>query len=354
MKTRLQISALLFATLALVSGGRAQVTVTSVTYGTTVNGANLNNQGNSQLDFQNQYTPVTQVGTASIGSYRFDGPTATSIVTRRNTTAGNSNNTTVFYQTVANGNPDPLGEYETSLQNMFLSGNLTEGLRNPFANGNDADESNIERIDFYLPNYTVQANDALVFFDLENSGNFGDGFRIAAFSALGTVNGFANAPSTYVGTGLSVAADSFGPAVNSPTGGTNGNFERVTYTNGDDLSGSVTNGNIVEIGNGLNLVGILIRFSDLGVTAGTTIQGFSLMGGDVVASNASQLVNWNSTTNYLTNTSSGGVGNMDFMAFGATVARPVPEPSTYGMILVGVSLAGWMWRKRKAPASAAA
>ncbi|HEX2854161.1 MAG TPA: PEP-CTERM sorting domain-containing protein [Opitutaceae bacterium] len=351
MKTRLQLSTLLLAAVALVPVVQAQVTITSVTYGTMVDGANTNNQGNNNLDFQNQYTPVLQVGTG-IGAYRFDGPTATSIVTRRNTGVGNSNNTTIFYQ--YDGSNNEIGEYENSIQNSFLSSNLTEGLRNPFANGNNSDETNIERIDFYLPNYVVRATDALVFFDLENTGNFGDGFRIAAFSALGTVNGFANAPSTYVNSGLLVAADSFGPAVNSPTGGTNGNFERVTYTNGDDLSGTVANGNIVDIGNGLNLVGIMIRLSDLGVTAGTTIQGFSLMGGDVVAANAAQLVNWNSTTNYLTNTSAAGVGNMDFMSFGATVARPVPEPSTYGMILVGAALAAWMWRKRKLAAPVAA
>lgn len=340
----------LAAAAGMLSVAQGQVTVTGINYGTLVDGANVTNQGNSQLDFQSQFTPVNTV-TTGLGNYQFTGPTANSIVTRRNTTSGSPNNTTVFYQTVGSGNPDPLGQYETSIQNMFLSGNLTEGLRNPFANGNGAENSNIERIDFNLTNYVVQANDALVFFDLENTGNFGDGFRIAAYTGVGTVNGFTNAPNTYVGTGLLVAADSFGPAVNSPSGGTNGNFERVTYTNGDDLSGTVTNGNIAEIGNGLNLVGILIRFSDLGVSAGTTIQGFSLMAADVVVSTSSDLVNWNSTSNYLTSTSSAGVGNMDFMAFGATVARPVPEPSTYGAIFVGAALAGWLWRRRLQPSA---
>jgi PEP-CTERM motif len=350
MKPRCHFSVLVLAAVAgMISVAQGQVTVTGINYGTLVDGANVTNQGNSQLDFQSQYTPVNTV-TTGLGNYRFDGPTASSIVTRRNTSEAGPNNTTVFYQTVANGNPDPLGQYTTSVQNMFLSGNLTEGLRNPFANGAGAENSNIERIDFTLTNYVVRANDALVFFDLENTGNFGDGFRIAAFTGVGTVNGFANAPNAYVGTGLLVAPDAFGPAVNSPSGGTNGNFERVTYTNGDDLSGTVTDGNITEIGNGLNLVGILIRFSDLGVSAGTTIQGFSLMGADVVVGTSSDLVNWNSTTNYLTNTSAAGVGNMDFMAFGATVARPVPEPSTYGAIFVGLGLCVWLWRRRQQPA----
>lgn len=341
MKPRFQLAALLFASVALAPGAWSQVTVTNITYGTNVNGADTNNQGSNQLDFQNNYTPVTTI-TTGLGNYRFDGPTASSIVTRRNTTSGSPNNTTVFYQITAGG--DEIGEYENSVQNMFLGGNLTEGLRNPFANGAGSENSNIERIDFSLPNYVVHANDALVFFDLENTGNFGDGFRIAAYTGVGTVNGFTNAPNTYVGTGLLVAPDSFGPAVSSPVGGSNGNFERVTYTNGDNLSGTASN--ITNIGNGLNLVGILIRFSDLGVTAGTTIQGFSLMAADVVASTNADLVNWNSTTNFLTNTDAAGVGNMDFMAFGATVARPVPEPSTYGAILTGAALAGWCLRRK--------
>jgi hypothetical protein len=358
MLSRLHLTAVaLLTAVAAIPIARAQIQVTNITYGTMIDGANTNNQGNNNLDFQNQYTPVSQIETG-LGGYGFTGPTATSIVGRRNTTAGNANNTTVFYQTSSSGSTNPLGNYESSLQEMFLGANLTEGLRNPFGNGSSSVSSNLERIDFVMPNYTVQANDSLVFFDLENTGNFGDGFRIAAFTALGTVNGFTNAPTVYANNGLLVSPDSFGPAVNSPTGGTNGNFERVTYTNGDNFSGSVTNGNIVNIGNGLNLVGIMIRFSDLGIAAGTTIQGFSLMGADVVltSTSGSGLVNWNNTSAYLTNTSSAGVGNMDFMAFGATVARPIPEPSTYGAIMIGAALSGWLLlrRNKKNAASKAA
>jgi hypothetical protein len=127
-----------------VAVARGQVAVTSVSYGTLVNGANVNNQGNNNLDFQSQYTPVNTV-TTGIGVYQFNGPTATTIVTRRNTSQAAPNNTTVFYQT-ASGSTNPLGQYESSVQEMFKSGNLTEGLRNPFANtggNNTALSSNI-------------------------------------------------------------------------------------------------------------------------------------------------------------------------------------------------------------------
>ena len=337
---------LLTVSLLLAANSRAQTAVTGITYGTTVNSVDTSHGG---LTFREQYTPVSTVATG-LGDYQFTGPLASTVIVRRNTAEAGPNNTTVFYQTSASNSTAPLGQYESSVGNMFRSGNLYEGLRNPFANGAGAQNANIERIDFYYAGgYTVQANDALVFFDLENTGNMGDGFRIAAFTAVDGAGDLdpsvAGTPTTYANSGLMVAADSFtGGDLNSPSGGTMGNFERTTYTNGDNLSGT---GSTTNIGNGLNLVGILIRFSDLGITAGTTIQGFSLMAGDTAPVSAASLVNWNNATYYPTNTDPTTYGNMDFMAFGAQVSRPVPEPSTYGAILLGLTGAFLGWRRRQ-------
>lgn len=332
---------------------QAQTTITGITYGTATNNTDTTHGG---LTFRDQYVPVSTVSTSTLGDYQFNGPVASNVIVRRNTSEAGPNNTTVFYQTSASNSTAPLGQYESSVSNMFRSGNLYEGLRNPFANGTGAQNSNIERIDFYYAGgYTVQANDALVFFDLENTGNTGDGFRIAAFTAVDGAGDLdpsvAGTPTTYANSGLMVAANSFtGGDLSSPSGGTTGNFERTTYTNGDNLSGT---GSTTNIGNGLNLVGILIRFSDLGIAAGTTIQGFSLMAGDTAPTSAASLVNWNNTTYYPSNTDPTTYGNMDFMAFGAQVSRPVPEPSTYGVILVGVSAAFFGWRRRRMSKAAA-
>jgi hypothetical protein len=343
---------LLLGALWFAAAAQAQVTVTSVTYGTLTNNTDTSHGG---LTYREQYAPVNTV-TTSLGDYRFDGPVASNVIVRRNTSEAGPNNTTVFYQTSASNSTAPLGQYESSVANMFLSNNLYEGLRNPFANGAGAQNSNIERLDFYYAGgYTVQANDALVFFDLENTGNFGDGFRIAAFTAVDGAGDpdtlVAGTPTTYANSGLMVAADSFGGPINSPSGGTSGNFERATYTNGDNLSGPA--GSVTNIGSGLNLVGILIRFSDLGIAAGSTIQGFSLMAGDTAPTSAVDLVNWNNATYYPTNTDPTTYGNMDFMAFGATVSRPVPEPSAYGAILLGLTVALLGWRHRRARFSGA-
>lgn len=333
----------LLGTLSIECGG--QTAVSAVSYGTLTDNANFTQGGITYLE----RTRTVNTVTTSLGDYRFDGPLASNVYFRRNTGAGNANNTTIFYQN--DGSNRDYGTYEPNAGEVFLSNNLYQGIRNPFENGAGATQSNIERIDFYFTGgYTVQANDGLVFFDLENSGNFGDGFRIAAFT---TVDG-ANTPTAYASTGLLVAPDSFGGPVNNPQLTTPGNYRRATFTNGDNLSGAASG--ITSIGS-LELVGILIRFSDFGISAGTTIQGFSLMAGDVAPTTATDLVNWNDAAYFPTNTSASGLGygNMDFMGFGSRISRPVPEPSTYGAMLLGVTGAflGWRRRQRRLTAPAA-
>lgn len=335
----------------------AQIAVTAVDYGTTTNGTD---RTADNVTYLNQVTTVEYIST-SLGTYNFNGPLASSVNFRRNTSSGNSNNSTVFYQysSLNNGNATVLGKGDTSptMSEVMLSNDLTQGLRNPFANGTSSTESNIERIDFYFSGgYTVQAGDAMVFFDLENVGNFGDGFRVAAFTSVGTVNGATNAPTAYANNGLLVGAGTFGNPVDTPTG-TNAKYLRSTTTNGDNLS---SNQSITTLdtnsgtpnSNDLYLVGILIRFTDLGLSVGQTIYGYSLMAGDVTAASGSDLVNWNNTSVYQTDTDGATWGNMDFMGFGAQISKPVPEPSTYGALFIGVGLAFFSFRRWRAQRAA--
>ena len=341
------------ALLAAVSI-HAQTAVTDITYGSLVDNANQTQGG---LTYRNEDRQVNTV-TTSLGDYRFDGPLASNVYFRRNTDSSgngtpnqsgvdNPNNSTLIYQ--ADGSNRSYGDYQPSLEQVFLDGNLFTGIRNPFGNGaSSSTNSNIERIDFYFSGgYTVQDNDALVFFDVENTGNFGDGFRIAAYTG---VDG-ANTPTTYANTGLLVAADSFGGPIDNPNGGSTGTYRRSTFTNGDNLSGTASG---TASAGTLQLVGILISFADLGISAGTTIYGYSLMAGDTTPSTAGNLVDWNNTTYYPTNTDPAGYGNMDFMGFGAQISRPVPEPSTYGAIFVGLSAAFFGWRRHRRKLSARA
>ncbi|MBI2514292.1 MAG: PEP-CTERM sorting domain-containing protein [Opitutae bacterium] len=323
----------------------AQTAVTAVDYGTATD---TTNRTVGNITYNNTYTPVEYISTA-LGTYNFNGPLASAVNFRRNTSSGNPNNSTVFYQyaSTGSGTATVLGKGDSSptLSEVMLSNDLTQGLRNPFANGSSSSlNTNMERIDFYFSGgYTVQAGDAVVFFDLENVGNFGDGFRIAAFNSVGTVNGVGNAPTAYASTGLLVAPDTFGNSVATPDG-SNAKYIRSTTTNGDNLASSQSIATLdsnsgTPNSSDLYLVGILIRFTDLGLNVGDTIYGYSLMAGDVTASTSSDLVNWNNSSVYLTNTDPTTWGNMDFMGFGAQISRPVPEPSTYGALLLGAGLA---------------
>ena len=98
----------------------------------------------------------------------------------------------------------------------------------------------------------------------------------------------------------------------------------------------------------------MISFADLGISAGTTIYGYSLMAGDTAPVSAASLVNWNNATYYPTNTDPTGYGNMDFMGFGAQISRPVPEPATYGALFMGLTASVLAWRRRGLAAKARA
>lgn len=352
-----QALALVGAGLALAATAAGQEQVTGITYGNLTNGANVT-VGN--LTYRNDTYSVSTVSTSS-GNYSFTGPLASAVSFRRNTGAGNPNTSTVFYQyATTSGSTASVyaeGDNSPTLSEVMLSNDLSQGLRNPFANGSSSNlNSNIERIDFYFAGgYTVQAGDSLVFFDLENAGNYGDGFRIAAYNSVGPVNGFTNAPNAYVNTGLLIGADTFGSPVNAPgtSSLSSATYLRSTTTNGDNLSASqslaVLDSNSSSASN-LYLVGILIPLADLGLSVGQTIYGYSLFAGDVAFTSTSQMNNWNNASYYPTNTDPTSWGNMDFMGFGAQLARPVPEPSTYGALLLaaGVALAFWRRQRRAA------
>lgn len=338
--------------LALALGASAQVAITSVDYGPTTNG---NDRTADNLTFLNQVTAVRAVAT-SAGTYNLNGSLASSVSFRRNTNAGNANSANVYYQYSSASDEDHAtvigkGDSSPTLSEVMLSGDLTQGLRNPFANGSSAYNSNIERIDFnFSGGYTVQAGDAIAFFDLENYGDHGDGFRIAAFTSVGSVNGANNAPTAYANTGLLIEPGSMGAPVATPTG-TNARYLLSTTTRGDSLS---SNQSLTSLDSSsgtpgeydLFLVGILIRFTDLGLNVGDTIYGYSLMAGDVSASHGSDLVNWNNGSVYNTDTEASSWGNADFAGIGAQIARPVPEPPFFGAALLAVGTA-WIVAKRR-------
>lgn len=345
------IATFLVALTATLADLRAQIDVTGISYAATVNGTNRTNQ---KIISANDTNAINYIDTTN-GNYVFSSSAGASVSFRRN--SATNNNATVFYQysTFGSGGTSATvyskGDTTPTLNEVMLSNDLTQGIRNPFANLNsgvaDATTSNIERIDFSFGSAQTitNASDGLVFFDLENYGNSGDGFRIAVFTATGTVNvngtNYTNAPTTYLNTGLLVAPGSFGTNVATPTG-TDGTYIRSSTASGDNIDVTQTLAQIDSSSDGtldandLVLVGVLVRFSDLGLSVGDTILGYSLIASDTVVGAASDLVNWGNSAVYLTNTDAAtSAGDMDFMGFGAQLSRYVPEPSTYGLLFGG-------------------
>ncbi len=319
----------------------AQVAVTSVSYGARQNDWNQSQGG---IVFRNESYAVDSIGTEA-GDYTMSGPMAQDVYVRRNTSWWNSNPnyTTLFYQ--IDHHDRAYGTTPSTVEDVFLSGNLFSGIRDPFANTGSStysQNSNIERIDFFFGDYVVEEGAGIILFDLENAGNFGDAFRIAAFTGW---DSSAAAPDLYANTGLLIAPDSYGGPLLSPTDNGSTEFGRATYGDGDDVSGSAYN--FTPLADDLAMVGILIRFTDMGLQVGQTINGFSLMASDVNVTVASDLVNWNNAAVYRTDTDRNTHGNIDFMGFGGQIANAVPEPSTYGAWFIGLLGAAYALRVRR-------
>ena len=325
---------------ALTTAATAQVAITGVTYKTIVDSPDTtitNYAPGTNFTFSNSVTSVATVSTAS-GDYAFGPSTAATQVYLRRPDSLANYGTTVALQ--ANGTNSTFSSTLTSSSSLLQSNNPYTALINPFFNGSG---SNVERIDVYFGGtYVVQAGDAMVFFDLNLSA--GDTFRIAAFTSWS-----ASAPTAYASTGLLVTSTNFGTTLQTPDGLTGANYYAATYNTSDNLVGNAYS---VDSLGARTLTGVLVRFSDLGLQPGDLIKGISLMAGDVTPTTASDLVDYTNTGVYLSTTDAAW-GGVDFAGFNTVIASPVPEPSTYGMLLTAGSL-GFLALRRRRLARAAA
>lgn len=349
--------AVLLALIGVSESVAAPEQVTAITYGSASNGTDrdVNN-----IIYDNRAQQVTMISTA-VDDYMFDGPVASNVYFRRGATGDNG--ATAWYQGTdfdsGGGGYTVYGQGDTSptLNELMLTSNISQGIRNPFANTSSAGPtSNIERIDFYFGTggYTVSEGSALVFFDLENFGNNGDGFRLSAITGWDTGTSTSTA---YKNAGLLITPGSYGEALDVPGTQDNIGYIRSTTSSGDNIGGTQTVATIdTDVSGALGdsdlvIVGMLIRLQDLGLSVGETIYGYSLMAGDVVATTGADLVDFTDTDVYLNTTNAGDdpeadYGNVDFAAFGAKISRPVPEPSSYGLIFMGLSVGGFVLRRR--------
>lgn len=325
-----------------------QVTITSVTTVTGSSGGNSTEGGTNPttLTFENDYRYIETfvAGGVSYGTIS----TANTMAVRRNTGAGNANNSSVWMQNTGASNTVE-GTDRDNVTTLMRDNNIYQGLDNAFANGTGVSQGNIERLDFlWSSGFTVGSDsDGIAVFERGVAGAH-DAFQVAAITSLGSS---IFSPTTWTfGSVLEIGSSDYGSNLdldNSGGGADNINYRLLRYDNGNVLT-SHTDGS--ETGT-QGLAGTFITFADLGISVGTTVYGYAVMGSDVTNSSAN-LADWTAATYYPTNTND-SYGGLDMASFGGRVSRPVPEPSTYGAMLVA-GLGGWLgWRRRRAATAAA-
>jgi hypothetical protein len=318
----------------------AQMAVSSITTSTS-------DQSNTNINdtrFERTTTAVTTF--LDVAGNIYDANTvAGSAYVRRNTTAGNDNNSSVWYdqgsQTDRFSAP-----YATTYSELLLGNNILRGSDNTFANGTDASSGNIERLDFLFnpTGITSSIQTSFAIFD-RGLATEHDFVKIAVITGWDSTT---NRPTAYGGQLVSVTTANYGTT--NPIASFDYNLFR--YDNGNDLGSPYWNSNSETGSQGIG--GVVISMADLGIATGTTIYGYSLMGYDVTTNgNMANLVDWTNTTYYSDNTTgSTGTGGIDLSAVnGVLYNRRVPEPSTYGAIFLFLTAGLLGWRRFRRPVS---
>lgn len=310
-------SRLVFALVCLLGGNasvRATLTVTGMTT-TTSPGSPSSAEG---YTFEGGQRAVTTLTTPS-STYGISSQ-ADNVFVRRNAT--NSNQSSVWYTSSGTGT-NLSGVHDSTYGQLLTSNNIFAGSDNTFANGTVNTTGNVERLDFtWNSGLTVTNSLAFAVFDRGGVGVH-DSFGIAVVTA---VDAFGN-PTAY-GTLLKVAAG-WGGAANPIA---DFGYRLFRYGNGDALSASTANTEVGTQGIG----GIVLTPSDLGLTLGTTIYGYSLMAMDVTAANSAQLLDWTNATYYPTTTDgTTGGGGIDLAGLNGMAFTVVPEPAPSAAVLAG-------------------
>ncbi len=315
---------LLFAPLLLAAGVCSALATQdisgvslNVTPGTpsTSEGYTYENKGSSITGFS---AGATNYGLVSL---------ANNVFVRRNNV--NANQSSLWYNNGTTGT-NLAGRHQDNYGQMLISNSTLLGSDNTFANSGATASTvgNIERIDFtWTLGITVTSALTFAVFERGVAGQH-DGFGIAAVTAIDALGN-----PTAFGLLLKVAPN-WG-ATNAVTDAT---YRLFRYNAGDNITATTDSATTQTQG----LAGLLITATDLGLTIGTKIYGYALMGSDVTATNSAQLLDWTNATYYPTTTDgTTGGGGIDLAALNGIQFGVVPEVSALPVIvLAGAAFAG--------------
>jgi hypothetical protein len=196
--------------------------------------------------------------------------------------------------------------YVGSMDVAFSQNNLLIGTDNIFSNQGNANDNNnnIERVDVMIgAGYTIIDAQKYGFPILER-GVYGahDAFKIAVILSVDASGN----PTTYSNV-LSVNSTNYNNTSSSnPVADGTYNYFLFRRTGVSSLK---VNQHITDQGIG----GVAFRFSDFGIANGTKIFGYSIMANDFNSTSGADVVNYNNSARYPTNTSE-SVGGLDILA----------------------------------------
>ncbi len=318
---------------ALASIVSAQTAITSATLSST-DGADQIVNGRTYLN----QTLSLDTFTAGGNTFALSG-TADTIHIRR--TAGGLNRSHIWYDTTSEGG-DRYSGYINNIEDAILANNLHVGTHNLFANTSNS-VANIERVDLMVAaGFSAAEGFAIPVFDFGTNPNH-ESFSIALITG---VDG-AGDPNAY--SSLASTAPFSAPNIH-----THDSFSIERFDAGNDTSG--TPYTIFNTSNDQGPGGVIFELDDFGVSAGTTIYGYSLFGYDVsTGGNPNNLIDWTNATYFPTNTPEGNntAGGFDFSGvngifFQDVAFAVVPEPSAFGLGGIAVITLALFRRRRRA------
>ncbi len=319
----------------------------------------------AQTTMSNDSLAVTQITDMNGNQYVVTGSASTEILRTDSTSTGEVNQTSAWYMGNAACSSGALptdlyGTYKSGNPASLLVGNnLLEGSDNLFVNSSNAlAEGNVERIDFLYNGTVGTASTNSLAIGVFDRG-VGDSFSVAIITGVDkngnptSYGGFITvSENAFTGGDLLTVANAGTTIMNSTNG------EPTDYLVRYDSSTSLATGNVTDDSEALNqnIQGVVFTLASLGIASGTTIYGYSLMGGDVTpGTNLSSLTNTSNTAVYHTDTSdqNGDFNGLDPVAVNGVMfsLKPVPEPSTYAEVLLAGALGLYGWRRARKSAA---
>lgn len=219
-----------------------------------------------------------------------------------------------------------INPYKENMENIFDDNTFNAGTDNIFGNQGDGNgnNNNIERFDVIFPYGIVPADNGKSGFAVFERGddNVHDPFVIAPITAIDA----AGNPTAY-GKIVRVATNKYG---NIPSSSTNYNIVRRDIAIESNLR--------VSTSGTQNIGGVFLSLSDLNISNGTRVYGYSLFPVDLkITATSADLVDYTNATNFPRSTSSNTtLGGLDLLAitgiFGVPNSILIP-PTAYDIVM---------------------